>query len=428
MRDRLDGLGELVVVGEVTGFRGRPGAHWYFELKDDRSRIGAAFFANANQRHRGPLPRDGDRVVVRGRATFYGPQGRAQLVVTSVEAFGDGDLQRQLEERRARLAAEGLFAAERKRALPLLPRRVGIVTSLQGAALHDVLKVMGGRAPGVDVVVAATRVQGAYASEVVGALQLLDARGGCDVVLVVRGGGAREDLAVFNEESVVRAVVGCSVPVVSGVGHETDVTLCDLAADVRAATPSQAAQFAVPDVAALVTRVTGLQRRLRTAAQAGVDRGARQLIVLERRLPAPAALVQKKARPLVLLEERLAQQSPVARLARQARTLDDLQRRLARQVPDVRGGAARLDDLARRLDEAARRRSDDAEARLRRAVDRLDALSPLAVLRRGWALATVDDRLARADDLVRGARLRLRIDGGDADVVVDTVRTPTERS
>ncbi len=426
-KDRLDGLGDLVVLGEVTGFRGAVGSHWYFDLKDAEARISVSFFTSANRRHRGPLPANGDLVVVRGRPSFYGPQGRAQLIASTLTAAGSGALERALEERRARLAAEGLFAAERKRPLPALPACVGIVTSLQTAAVRDVVKVLRARAPQISIVIAPAPVQGP-AGEVGAALAAaiahLDRHGGCDVILVVRGGGSREDLRPFDEEAVVRAVVACRVPVVSGVGHEIDVTLCDHAADRRAATPSQAAEFAVPATAELTAQLGAIEQRLRSStARASAEAGQR-LAQLEARLPAPATLVQRHGRALEALAGRLLRQSPLARLDEDRARLQALERRLVRRPPPLAPAAARLEQLVARLDDAVARRVADAEGRLVRAVDRLEALSPLAVLQRGWALATVDGRLARARDLVVGARLRVRVDGGDADVVVETVRTP----
>jgi exodeoxyribonuclease VII large subunit len=429
-RQRLDGLGDLAVVGEVSGFRGSVGAHWYFDLKDAESRVSVSFFTSANRRHRGPLPQNGDLVVVAGRPSFYGPQGRAQLIASSLTAAGSGALERALEALRARLAAEGLFAEERKRALPALPSCVGIVTSLQTAAVRDVVKVIRSRAPSMSVVVAHTAVQGPAADvgrEIAQAIRRLDDSGGCDVILVVRGGGSREDLRPFDEESVVRAVVACRVPVVSGVGHEIDVTLCDHAADRRAATPSHAAELAVPNLVDVEARIVALEQRLQSSTAGALAHAGRSLAVLQARLPAPATLVQHHGRALVSLEARLACQSPRARLDADRARLDALDKRLLRSAPTLTAAEARLAQLRDRLDDAMARRVADGEGRLVRAVDRLEALSPLAVLKRGWALATVGDRLARADDLVRGARLRLRIDGGDADVVVDEVRAPMSR-
>jgi len=429
-KERLDGLGDLAVEGEVTGFRGSTGAHWYFELKDSTSRLSVSFFSSANRRHRGALPQNGDLVVVRGRPSFYGPQGRAQLIASSLTAAGSGALERMLEERRARLAAEGLFAAERKRPLPVLPACVGIVTSLQTAAVRDVVKVLRARAPKVSVVIAPAPVQGPAAevgAALAAAIAHLDRHGGCDVILIVRGGGSREDLRPFDEESVVRAVVACRVPVVSGVGHEIDVTLCDHAADRRAATPSQAAEFAAPAVAELEQQLDALQQRLRSSTARKVAEAGQRLARLQGRLPAPATLAQRHGRALPGLASRLARQAPLSRLAGDRDRLDALERRLSHRRPTLDPATARLAQLAARLDDAVQRRAADAAGRLVRAVDQLEALSPLSVLKRGWALATLDDRLARASDLVVGARLRLRVDGGDADVIVDAVREP-ERS
>ncbi len=429
-KDQLDGLGDLAILGEVSGFRGAAGAHWYFDLKDAEARIAVSFFTHANRRHRGELPQNGDLVVVRGRPSFYGPQGRAQVIASSLQAAGAGALEQALAERRARLAAEGLFAENRKRPLPRLPSCIGVVTSLQTAALRDVLQVIASRAPKMSVLISPSLVQGPVAdvgASLAMAIERLAASGRCDVILVVRGGGSREDLRAFDEENVVRAIVKSSVPVVSGVGHEIDVTLCDHAADKRAATPSQAAEFAVPAVVDVDAQVAALAQRLRASLQRSTALQEQRLQSLVGRLPAPATLAQRHGRMVDVLASRLARRSPLARVHEDGQTLDALERRLLQRTPSLASAEAQLAQLSARLVDAVARRMVDADGRLVRAMDQLEALSPLAVLKRGWALATIDGRIARAKDLVPGTRLRLRVEDGDADVVVDLVRSPERR-
>jgi exodeoxyribonuclease VII large subunit len=422
LHDALSASGVVVVVGEVTGFKAAAQGHWYFDLKDKQSKLSVVIF-HTNARRCAP-PKDGDLVVVTGTPGYHAGFGKAQLLATFVEAVGAGAQAQQLEALKQKLQAAGLFAVERKRPLPLLPRVVGIVTSLQGAAVRDVLKVIRARNERISVVIANTKVQGDGAAvEIADGIRRLGASGLVDVLLVVRGGGAREDLAAFNTEPVVRAIAGCPVPVVAGVGHEVDVTLADLAADVRAATPSQAGELTVPREDELRRRIEQLHQRLQRQAEGVLARKRQQLTALERRLPAPTVLERRLAIPLQRLEARLERLSPRAQVAQRAKALEALTGRLARQEPKsaLVAAEARLTALQARLEAAIVARRDAAVARLDTAVAGLDALSPLAVLRRGWALVTVPDddgRLARATDLVPRTRLHVQLNGAEADVIV----------
>lgn len=424
LKSTLEGLGDVAVRGEVSGFKVATGGHWYFDLKDRSAKIPVVVFFK-DVRRSPEIPREGDSVVVTGTASFHPAFGKSQLIGKLVLPRGEGALARKLEELKARLGAEGLFDVDRKRRLPTLPATVGVVTSISGAAVRDVLTVIEARAPRTSVIVAPTKVQGdGAAADVAEAIRALDRLGRCQVILVVRGGGAREDLHAFNTEPVVRAIVGCSVPVVSGVGHEIDITLADLAADVRAATPSQAAELAVPRHDDLLRRVGHFENRLRAQARAVVDRDRRRLHELTVRLPSPATLTQPQLRALDRLDARLSAASPQAQLSTRARVLQRWQRRLNQQDPraDIVAAGRDLDAAEARLRDAIRGSVGHASDRLQRALEQLDALSPTAVLRRGWALVTVGDdptRIAGKDDLVPGQRLRVRVDGGDARVTVD---------
>lgn len=426
MKGSLEDLGDVAVRGEISGFKVISGGHWTFDLKDAGAKIPVIVFFNQARRAT-DMPREGEAVVVTGNASFQTSWGKAQFIGKLVVPRGEGALARKLEELKKRLQNEGLFDVEKKRPLPLLPVTVGIVTSLKGAAVRDVLTVMRDRAPNTAVVIKDTRVQGdGAAADIAAAIRDLDAYGKCDVILVVRGGGAREDLHAFNTEPVVRAIAGCRVPVVAGVGHEVDVTLADLAADVRAATPSQAAELTVPRHDDLARRIAHLENRLRSQTRAALDRSRRHLHELSARLPSPAAMTQTQQRRLQRLDERLAAASPQAQLSTRARAIDALQQRLSRQDPraDVAAARAALDAASVRLDDAVAVAFDDANFRLQRALEQLDALSPTAVLRRGFALVTVadgarDGAIATAADLAPGRRLRVRVVGGDARVTVD---------
>ena len=422
LKGALEQVGEVLVVGEVTGFKAHSAGHWYFDIKDRTSKIPVVvFFTHAK---RFTAPADGDLVVVTGAPSFHNGFGKAQLMGRFVEAVGAGAQAKQFEALKLKLQEQGLFDLDKKRALPLLPAVVGLVTSLQGAAVRDVLKVIRARNERVSVVIANTKVQGdGAAAEVADAVRRLDASGLCDVILVVRGGGAREDLHAFNTEPVVRAIAACKVPVVAGVGHEVDITLADLAADVRAATPSQAGELAVPREDDLRRRLTQLHNRLTSHADGVLARGQQQLTSLERRLPAPTVLELRLSMPLERLEARLERVSPRAQLAQRAAGLEAVTRRLARQEPRtaIALAQAKLDSLQGRLDAAVFMSRDKGAARLDAAVASLDALSPLSVLRRGWALVTVpaeQGRLAQPQDLTPGTRLHVQLSGAAADVVV----------
>ena len=368
----------LWVGGEVGSWTRSRAGHCYFTLKDDRAQLRSVMFAREAQR----LPSDPDegmRVRAYGDLTLYEARGDYQLVVRKLEAEGKEGLWRKaFEELRSRLEAEGLLAPDRKRPLPRYPDCIGVVTSPTGAALHDIRSVLARRAPWVRVVVAGARVQGDGASrEVARAIERLAATGLPDVMIVGRGGGSVEDLWAFNEEPVARAIAACPVPVVSAVGHEVDVTISDLVADRRAPTPSAAAEAVVPDAAELLGHLRRTPERL------------------------GRALRRTAARPGVEVRERLS------------RLVRSVERRLApaRQTLDLH--AVRLEQRIRRL--TAERR-----ARVSGVSGRLDALSPLSTLSRGYAVArTAEGRVLRSvDDFPPGLRFQLRVHDGTVDAEV----------
>ena len=241
------GFGVLWVEAEISNFSRPSSGHWYFSLKDANAQVRCAMFRQRNMLC-AFTARDGQKVLVRARIGLYEPRGEFQLIVEHMEDAGLGALKRKFEELSARLKAEGLFEAERKRPLPALPRRIGVITSPSGAAVRDILHVLARRFPAVAVMVYPVAVQGAQApAEIVAALKLACRRAECDVLILARGGGSLEDLWAFNDEQLARAIVASSIPVVSGVGHEIDFTIADFAADVRAPTPSAAAELVVPD-------------------------------------------------------------------------------------------------------------------------------------------------------------------------------------
>lgn len=262
-------LRAVTVRGEISGFKRHVSGHLYFTLKDDQARVQCAMFRSQAARL-GFAPADGQQVVVTGSAGLYPVSGSFQLYVETMRTEGAGDLFLRFEQLKARLAAEGLFDPALKKPLPVMPRRIGVVTSRTGAAFHDIVRVARSRNPRVEIVLCPCAVQGAGAAqEIARSIALIDARGGCDVLLVGRGGGSIEDLWAFNEEIVARAIFACQTPVISCVGHEIDFTIADFVADTRAATPSNAAELAVSDRDEALAALYQLKRRLQGALAAG---------------------------------------------------------------------------------------------------------------------------------------------------------------
>lgn len=398
---------ELRVRGELSNVTRAASGHLYFSLKDATSQLRCAMWKNAALRLRFQ-PAVGVEVEVRGTISVYEPRGEYQLSVTEMSPAGAGALYVALEALRNRLAAEGLFAEERKRPLPAFPATLGIVTSGSGAAVRDILRVAHARWPALRILLAPVRVQGVGAAEeIADGIARMNRRADVDVLIVGRGGGSMEDLWAFNEEPVVRAVAASRIPVVSAVGHEKDFTLCDLAADRRAATPSNAAELIVPDAAEIRLRVL----RLDVALRQGIARGLKER---RRRIEALTATYGFKR--------------PRDFLAQLGQRVDDLSRRLGlgarRLVSDER---RRVDDFARRLQPALERGLRQSRGRLEFLEGKLRSLDPTSVLSRGYCLvhATTDDggeRLARsASVLTPGDRVRLQFAGDGAVARVEEV-------
>ncbi len=414
---------DVLVAGELASWSTPASGHRYFTLKDDEAAIDCVLW-RADARRLAFVPTVGDEVLVRGRVGVFEKSGRMQLYVRAMKPVGAGAAQRALEELKRRLTEEGLFAVDRKRPLPWLPSVIGVVTSASGAALHDILTTLERRFPPFHVVLAPASVQGSQAPrQIVRALARLARDGRADVVIVGRGGGSSEDLAAFNDEAVVRAVAAFPVPVVSAVGHEVDISLCDLAADLRAATPTAAAEAVVPVYEELLESLQDLRSRLHAGAQRLIRHQRARVDALGAALPSPALGVaqarQATDQLAVALERALAAR---ARLAERA--LDRARARLA--------------SASRRRSEALRRRVDQQEVELRRALEHgvatrarrlatlssgLDALSPLAVLDRGYSLARDPrGRLVRdAREIATGDELALRFRRGSARARVLTV-------
>ncbi|WP_269509534.1 exodeoxyribonuclease VII large subunit, partial [Burkholderia sp. IMCC1007] len=296
----------LWISGEVSNFTRAASGHWYFSIKDQQAQMRCVMFRGRAQ-YAEFTPREGDRIEVRAVVTMYEPRGEVQLNVEAVRRTGQGRLYEAFLRLKAQLEAEGLFAPERKRPLPTHPRAIGIVTSLQAAALRDVLTTLARRAPHIPVIVYPAPVQGAGSAEkLVAAVQAANARREVDVLLVCRGGGSIEDLWSFNDEALARTIAASELPVVSGVGHETDFTIADFAADLRAPTPTGAAELASPQRALLLREVADRQRALARCLERGLEQRAQQLDWLARRLVSPAERLKRQRTHVEQLAVRLA--------------------------------------------------------------------------------------------------------------------------
>ena len=411
-----DASSRVWVEGEVSSLKRAPSGHVYFSLKDEAEDaliecVMYRFNALRARRHLN----EGARLQLSGQATVWAPRGRLQFVVNELRPAGRGALLEALEQLKQRLAAEGLFASERKRSLPSEPRVVGVVTSASGAAFHDIVSVAFRRAA-LKIVLAPALVQGESAPEsLVRALDLIEAYPGLDVLVIGRGGGSGEDLMAFNDERVVRRVARFRVPVVSAVGHEIDFSLTDLAADVRAATPSQAAELVVPEWRARAAAWQRAHAALQRATLARILRWRGQIERARARLSDPRFTIAERQQELDELTTALGRRATET-VAENRATLELLTRRLYSRHPRavLAGARAELGPLDVRLEHAARRRLSRCEARLSDAATRLNGLSPLTILGRGYAIATrADGRAIRAaDEVAVGDELTLRLGRG----------------
>jgi exodeoxyribonuclease VII large subunit len=425
------GLAAVWVEGEISNFSAPASGHWYFTLKDRDAQIRCAMF-RARNLGVGFRPKEGQLLQARGRVSVYEARGDYQLIVEQLEDAGEGALKREFERLKVRLSAEGLFDEALKRSLPAMPRRIAVVTSATGAALHDVLHILARRFPPSAVLIHPVPVQGAAAAPaIIAALDDLSARADCDVVILARGGGSLEDLWCFNDEGVARAIRRCGLPVVTGVGHETDFTIADFAADVRAPTPSGAAQLVVPDRTALLQQIAVLRERLRLAAMRQLGQMQQRHAALAHRLQQthPGSRLAQQAQRLDELEQRLGQATR-RELALRRQQFEALATRLSRVHPGITVSrhAERLDHMAQRLRAAIDLRFRAASQRLALSARALSAVSPLAVLDRGYAIATTSDGTAVRDAgrLAPGQSLSLRLARGIAQVTVATAIEPKD--
>lgn len=422
----LRDMGTVVVEGELSRITDQQASgHMYFDLKDAAARVACSLFRQSRAAAlRGLQLREGAQVRITGRLEIYGPQGKFSLIVSRIEAAGAGALMQEYERLKQELAAKGWF--ERKRALPPAPYTVGVVTSRSGAALQDFLRTRAQRWPGHPLVVAHAAVQGKGASdEIARGIRALEAHG-VDVIVVCRGGGSIEDLWAFNELPVLEAIWNCRLPVVSGVGHEIDTTLCDLVADVRAHTPTDAAEKVFPDRAAWVEHLDGLDADLGRAMDARMEAAHQRLEQLASRpcLKSPQWLLDERRNRLVragaALDERMR-----SLLLRVETRVEGLARRVEQRSPslELERRASRLDLAAARLPAALRQRLERLSSRLDSSARALEAVSPVAVLARGYSITFVEGSttpLTDANAATHGDTLVTRLSHGELRSRVET--------
>ncbi|ELA8155925.1 exodeoxyribonuclease VII large subunit [Vibrio parahaemolyticus] len=411
-------MGIVWLVGEISNFSAPVSGHWYLTLKDSRAQVKCAMFRGNNRRVTFK-PANGNQVLVKARLSLYEPRGDYQLIIESMQPEGDGRLQQEFEELKMKLAAEGLFAQTNKLPLPEHPKRVGIITSKTGAALYDILDVLKRRDPSLPVVIYPTMVQGDYAAiQIAQAIGRANSRNECDVLIVGRGGGSLEDLWCFNNEILARTIAASQIPIISAVGHEVDMTIADFVADVRAPTPSAAAELVSRDNSHKDQSLVAKQHKLASAMR--------------------YYLAQQKQQSAQLLH-RLERQHPSYQLQRQSQQLDELDMRLRRAMQrfiDTRQQAverkhhrlqlnspikhlaqqkSRLERVEHKLLDAMDRKLLTMRHQLAIAAEKLDTVSPLATLKRGYSITQTDQGkvVTSADDVKTGDLLVTRLANGE---------------
>ncbi len=390
VRGLLEGNFPLVwVEAEISNLARPASGHWYFTLKDSSAQIRCAMFRGKNARLRFQ-PENGDQVVVRAQLSLYEVRGDYQMIVEHMEEAGDGALRRAFEQLKQRLEREGLFDEANKQPLPTLPEQIGIITSPTGAAIRDILQILERRFPAIPVVIYPVAVQGeAAAAEIVNAIKTATKRKECDVLIIARGGGSLEDLIAFNDEKVARAIHQCRIPTLSAVGHEIDFTIADFVADLRAPTPSGAAELVSPDRTEWLQRFTQWQARLLSATQQQLSQRQQRLEWLEKRLQQqhPGQQLQQQTQRLDELDQRL-QRSLKQKLQQQRSELAHIATRLQQHNPRqrIRLLMATQQQLSSRLQRGVQQQLQQRRQQLQGVSRALDAVSPLATLGRGFSI------------------------------------------
>jgi exodeoxyribonuclease VII large subunit len=402
------GLPLLWVRGEISNFVNAASGHWYFSMKDAQAQVRCVMFRHKSQ-YLDFKPAKGMQVEVLALPTLYEARGDFQLTLENMRPAGLGALYEAFEKLKSKLELDGLFDAERKRALPFLPNQIGIVTSPQAAALRDVLRTLANRMPSIPVLLYPTPVQGSEAAQkIAAAIREANERGECDTLIVCRGGGSIEDLWAFNEEVVARAIAGSRIPVVSGVGHETDFTIADFVADMRAATPTAAAQAAVPDAQELKQRLQLNARHLARALSRSFETRMQQLDYLQRRLIHPAQRMQLQHQHLLQLQQRLQLVHTHGVQHHQWRW-QTLRQRLNAVRPDLAALQTQQKFYLRRLQEVMARNLERQQAKLTSLQQHLQHLDPTKVLARGYSMVRDENGkiVVDSEQVAKGATLNV---------------------
>jgi exodeoxyribonuclease VII large subunit len=422
----LEGHFPMVFVeGEISNFSVPASGHWYLTLKDEGGQLRTAMFRNRNQRVRFK-PRNGLKVLIRGKISLYEARGEYQFIAEHMEEAGEGELRRAFEQLKQRLQADGLFDEARKRALPGLPKHLAIITSPTGAAIRDVLSVLKRRFPALNCTIIPSQVQGEEATaQVVAALALANAfdNPGFDAILLTRGGGSLEDLWTFNTEPVALAIANSRIPVVSAIGHESDFTIADFVADIRAATPSAAAEILAPDQTDWMQQFDGLAQRL-TRAQSNHLRAAQAAVQsLTRRLRNPSQTLTQMSERLERLQPRLL---TAVKRALDHPEIDRLEKQLQTGVEQqLKQAQTRLSSASARQTELMQRQLIDERSNLQRLAGQLNALSPLAVMDRGFSLVRNEQQglISRAAQLQADQTITIDFADGRADAIIQNKPT-----
>ncbi|AFI89278.1 exodeoxyribonuclease VII large subunit [Pectobacterium parmentieri] len=419
-------MGQIWLSGEISNLSQPSSGHWYFTLKDERAQVRCAMFRTSNRKVTF-RPQNGQQVLIRASITLYEPRGDYQLLAESMQPAGDGLLQQQFEQLKQRLAAEGLFEQQFKQVLPSPAKQVGVITSASGAALHDILQVLQRRDPSLPVIVYPTSVQGADAPlQIVRAIELANQRDECDVLIVGRGGGSLEDLWSFNDERVARAIFASRIPIVSAVGHETDVTIADFVGDLRAPTPSAAAELVSRNQLELLRQIQSQRQRLEMAMDYYLAQRNREFTRLHHRLQQqhPQLRLARQQTQLVKLRQRL-DDAMKQQLRQASRRSERLQQRLMQQQPQTRIHRAqqRLQQLSYQMQSAVDRQLNQNKQKLGVACSRLEGVSPLATLARGYNVTTAPDGnvLKNVAQIIPGETLKTRLQDGWVESQVTTL-------
>ncbi|WP_445206051.1 exodeoxyribonuclease VII large subunit [Vibrio sp. 10N] len=410
-------MGIVWLVGEISNFSAPVSGHWYLTLKDSRAQVKCAMFRGNNRRVTFK-PVNGNQVLVKARLSLYEPRGDYQLIIESMQPEGDGRLQQEFEKLKMSLAAEGLFSQSLKKPLPSHPKRVGIITSKTGAALFDILDVLKRRDPSLPVVIYPTTVQGDMAAfEIAQAIGRANSRNECDVLIVGRGGGSLEDLWCFNHEVVARTIAASQIPIISAVGHEIDVTIADYVADVRAPTPSAAAELVSNDTSHKHESLKSREQRLRNTMQIYLAQQKQQFSALTQALNShhPKHQLQRQSQLLDEFEYRLSS-AMKQRLSQEALRLNNKQHRLMALSPDrqLEKQSNRLVQLQARLKQAIQKQLNTAKHQFAVTAGKLDTVSPLATLQRGYSI-TQDNKghvITNAHSLEVGSTITTKLDTG----------------